>query len=122
MQGEQGKQVGQQKEHGGAEQQVTVPVGVEREVLFELKHRGATPIEIEVEAGPKELTLANNRAAVMVRKVLASAVASARPRQSAGRLPCNRQSRAPPSGSMISRLIQGNCGRLVTTVISALPR
>ena len=57
------------RQDGGPPQQVTVPVGIERELLFELKHRGATPIELEVEAGPKELTLANNRAAVMVQGV-----------------------------------------------------
>ncbi len=54
---------------GGEPQRVTLPLGVEKEIAFELDHRGPTPIEIEVEAGPKELTLANNRAAVVVNGV-----------------------------------------------------
>ena len=57
------------RQDGGAAQEVTVPVGVERELIFELQHRGATPIELEVEPGRQELTLANNRAAVMVQGV-----------------------------------------------------
>ena len=51
---------------GGAPERLTVPIGVDHEVAFELDHRGPTPIEIEVEAGPRELTLANNRVAVVV--------------------------------------------------------
>ena len=57
------------RQDGGAPEQVTVPVGEEQELLFELQHRGATPIELEVESGPQELTLANNRAAVMLQGV-----------------------------------------------------
>ncbi len=57
------------RQDGGAPEQITVPVGVERELIFELNHRGATPIELEVEPGRQELSLANNRAAVMVQGV-----------------------------------------------------
>ncbi len=54
---------------GGREQILHVPVGVEQQVDFELDHRGPSVLEIEVEAGPRELTLANNRAAVVVNGV-----------------------------------------------------
>ncbi|HSR71320.1 MAG TPA: hypothetical protein VLL72_02965 [Kiloniellales bacterium] len=54
---------------GGNERTVQVPVGVEQEIEFELDHRGPTVLEIEAEAGPRELTLANNRAAVEVNGV-----------------------------------------------------
>ena len=48
---------------------VEVPVGVGHELDFKLDHRGPSPLEVEVEAGPRELTLANNRAAVVVNGV-----------------------------------------------------
>ena len=54
---------------GGAAEEVLVPVGVQREIAFSLDHRGASVFEIEVEAGPRELTLANNRVAVVVNGV-----------------------------------------------------
>ena len=57
------------RQDGGAPQVMTVPLGSEQELVFELRHRGPTPIEIEVAAGPDELTLANNRAAVVVNGV-----------------------------------------------------
>ena len=43
--------------------------GVTRDLSFTLEHGGQTAIEIEIEAGPSELTLLNNRAAVMVNGV-----------------------------------------------------
>ena len=49
--------------------QVEVPVGARYELDFKLDHRGPSPLEVEVEAGPRELTLANNRAAVVVNGV-----------------------------------------------------
>ncbi|MEE8534702.1 MAG: hypothetical protein V3S45_01580, partial [Kiloniellales bacterium] len=54
---------------GMVEQSLQVPVGVEQQVEFELDRRGPRVLEIEVEAGPRELTLANNRAAVLVNGV-----------------------------------------------------
>ena len=54
---------------GAAAEEILVPVGVQREIEFSLDHRGASVFEIEVEAGPRELTLANNRAAVVVNGV-----------------------------------------------------
>ena len=47
---------------GGAEQRMTVPVGRTVEVPLTLDHGGQTVVELSVEAGPKELTLDNNRA------------------------------------------------------------
>ena len=54
---------------GAEPETLSVPVGVEQEVTFTLDHRGPTVIEIEVGPGPRELTLANNRAAVVVNGV-----------------------------------------------------
>ncbi|MBM3545578.1 MAG: hypothetical protein FJX54_01390 [Alphaproteobacteria bacterium] len=47
---------------GAAEQRQTVPVGRVVEIPFTLEHGGQTVVEMSVEAGPKELTLDNNRA------------------------------------------------------------
>jgi hypothetical protein len=54
---------------GGPEMILQVPVGVEQTIDFQLDHRGPSVLEIEVEAGARELTLANNRAAVVVNGV-----------------------------------------------------
>jgi hypothetical protein len=54
---------------GTQAEEILVPVGVEQEIIFSLDHRGPSVFEIEVEAGPQELTLANNRAAVVVNGV-----------------------------------------------------
>lgn len=54
---------------GGAERILQVPVGIEQEIEFDLDRRGPSVLEIEVDAGPRELTLANNRAAVVVNGV-----------------------------------------------------
>jgi hypothetical protein len=54
------------RQDGGPPKTIQLPVGVEQEITVELDHRGPTPIELEVEPGPRELTLANNRAAVVV--------------------------------------------------------
>ena len=54
------------RQDGGAPETRTVPIGRDQEIVFELRHRGPTPIEIEVAPGPDELSLANNRAAVVV--------------------------------------------------------
>jgi len=54
---------------GAAEQVLQIPVGVEQTVEFDLDHRGPNVLDIEVEPGPRELSLANNRAAVAVNGV-----------------------------------------------------
>jgi len=54
---------------GGAPDILMVPTGEERSVSFELDHRGPSVLELEVEGDPGELTLINNRAAVMVNGV-----------------------------------------------------
>jgi hypothetical protein len=53
----------------GEDQEFHLPVGTPSEIEFELDRRGATVLEIEVEEGPQELTLVNNRAAVVVNGV-----------------------------------------------------
>ncbi|MBL8690286.1 MAG: hypothetical protein JNL04_14360 [Rhodospirillaceae bacterium] len=47
---------------GAAEQRQAVPVGRSVEIPMTLDHGGQTVVEMSVEAGPKELTLDNNRA------------------------------------------------------------
>jgi hypothetical protein len=54
---------------GGEPQSVRVPVNVPTEIDFTLDHGGATVFEIAVEAGPRELTLDNNRVVVVVNGV-----------------------------------------------------
>lgn len=54
---------------GGEPEVARVPVGEPQEITFELEHRGPTVLEVATEAGPRELTMANNRAAVMVNGV-----------------------------------------------------
>jgi hypothetical protein len=51
---------------GSPDQILQVPVGTEQTVEFTLDHRGPNVFDIEVEPGPRELSLANNRAAVVV--------------------------------------------------------
>ena len=54
---------------GGEAEEILVPIGEENEISFELDRRGTSVIEVEVEAGPEELSLLNNRAAVLVNGV-----------------------------------------------------
>ncbi len=56
---------------GGADQadSANVTVGADQTIELTLDHAGATVFEIEVEAGPEELTLDNNRAVVVVNGV-----------------------------------------------------
>ncbi|MGH6945756.1 MAG: hypothetical protein ACREDZ_00360 [Kiloniellales bacterium] len=54
------------KRDGVEQQRLFVPVGSEQLLTFMLEHRGANVLEIEVEPGPRELSLNNNRAAVVV--------------------------------------------------------
>ncbi|WP_119680071.1 hypothetical protein [Indioceanicola profundi] len=46
-----------------------VPVGMEVPLTFQVEHGGQNVIELEVDEGPGELTLANNRAAIVVNGV-----------------------------------------------------
>lgn len=47
----------------------TVQVGQETEITVELSHRGQNVLELEVAEGPRELTLTNNRAAIVINGV-----------------------------------------------------
>ncbi len=57
------------RKDGDAPRQLFLPTGVEQEIEVELTHRGPSVVEIEVEPGASELTLANNRTAVEVNGV-----------------------------------------------------
>lgn len=57
------------RQDGGPEQEMQVPVGIEQEIEFTLERRGPSVLEIAVAPGARELTLANNRAAVSVNGV-----------------------------------------------------
>jgi len=54
---------------GGSQRSITVPVGEPVTVDFELTRRGPSIIELSVDEGPQELSLANNRAAIEVNGV-----------------------------------------------------
>ncbi len=57
------------RQDGIAKQGIDARVGVDEQMTFELDRRGPSVLEIEVARGPEELTLANNRAAVVVNGV-----------------------------------------------------
>ncbi|MEQ8355114.1 MAG: hypothetical protein RH942_06215 [Kiloniellaceae bacterium] len=57
------------RQDGVVTQGIDARIGVEEQMTFELDHRGPAVLEIEVTRGPQELTLANNRAAVVVNGV-----------------------------------------------------
>ena len=57
------------RQDGGEAQALVVPTGVEQTFAFEVDRRGPSVIEIEVEGEADELTLVNNRAAVVVNGV-----------------------------------------------------
>ena len=57
------------RQDGVVTQGIDARIGVEEEMTFELDHRGPSVLEIEVARGPEELTLSNNRAAVVVNGV-----------------------------------------------------
>jgi hypothetical protein len=57
------------RQDGGPPKVLQLPTGRDSEVEFELSHRGPSVLEIEVAAGPHELSLANNRTAVQVNGV-----------------------------------------------------
>ena len=54
---------------GGPPREVSVEVGQDQEIGFEVGHRGPSVLEIAVEPGPDELTMINNRAALVVNGV-----------------------------------------------------
>jgi hypothetical protein len=57
------------RKDGGAPHPMTVPVGRDVTLSIPIDHGGPNILEIEAEAGPQELTLANNRAAIVVNGV-----------------------------------------------------
>ena len=57
------------RQDGVATQGIDARIGVEEEMTFRIDRRGPSVLEIEVAPGPQELTLANNRAAVVANGV-----------------------------------------------------
>ena len=57
------------RQDGGAPRPFRVPVGRDMPLEFTLEHGGQNVFEMEVAAAPQELTLANNRAAVVINGV-----------------------------------------------------
>ena len=57
------------RKDGGAPHQLIVPIGRDVPLAIPIDHGGPNVLELEVEPGPQELTLANNRAAVVVNGV-----------------------------------------------------
>src|SRR3954447_7534207 len=59
------------RKDGGPPHPIMVPVGRDVTLSIPIDHGGPNVLEIEAEAGPQELTLANNRAAIVVNGVRA---------------------------------------------------
>jgi hypothetical protein len=57
------------RKDGGAPRQVAVPVGRDVPLTLPIDHGGPNILELEVESGPRELTLDNNHAVVVVNGV-----------------------------------------------------
>ncbi len=57
------------RKDGGPPHQLAVPVGKDVPLAVPLDHGGPNVLELSVEAGPQELTLANNHAAVVINGV-----------------------------------------------------
>jgi len=57
------------RKDGGPPRRVTVPVGRDMPLTLPIDHGGPNILELEVEPGPRELTLDNNRAVVVVNGV-----------------------------------------------------
>ena len=57
------------RKDGGAPHPLMVPVGRDVKLAIPIEHGGPNVLELDVEPGPQELTLANNRAAVVVNGV-----------------------------------------------------
>src|SRR5712691_1583364 len=57
------------RKDGGAPHELMVPVGRDMKLAVPIEHGGPNVLELEVEPGPQELTLVNNRAVVVVNGV-----------------------------------------------------
>ena len=57
------------RKDGGPPHEIVVPVGQDVPLTLPIDHGGPNVVELEVEPGPQELTLVNNRAAVVVNGV-----------------------------------------------------
>ncbi|MBV8736820.1 MAG: hypothetical protein JO007_06110 [Alphaproteobacteria bacterium] len=57
------------RKDGGAQQELTVPVGQDVTLPVQIDHGGPNVLELEAAPGPRELTLVNNRAVVVVNGV-----------------------------------------------------
>jgi hypothetical protein len=57
------------RKDGGARQQLMVPIGRDVPLTLPIDHGGPNVLELEVAPGPRELTLVNNRAVVVVNGV-----------------------------------------------------
>jgi hypothetical protein len=57
------------RKDGGASHTVVVPIGSDVKLSIPIDHGGPNVLELQVEPGPRELTLANNRAVVVVNGV-----------------------------------------------------
>jgi hypothetical protein len=57
------------RKDGGQPSQLTLPIGSSQRVEVPIDHGGPNVVELEVEAGPQELTLDNNRAALVINGV-----------------------------------------------------
>ncbi|HVJ53931.1 MAG TPA: hypothetical protein VM689_15790 [Aliidongia sp.] len=57
------------RKDGGEARQTVIPVGVDKQVPITLDHGGPSVFEISTEPGPNELTLDNDRAAIVVNGV-----------------------------------------------------
>ena len=64
-----GRAVVSVRRDGGPVQKIQLRIGRDERLPFVLDHAGRSIIEIEVEAGPEELTLRNNRAALLLNGV-----------------------------------------------------
>ena len=98
------------RKDGGSPHQIVVPV-VDRDVplAVPIDHGGPNVIELEVEPGPQELTLVNNRAVVVVNGVRDRATCVV----GVGRTACRRAGLAQHSGNPTHRStssISRSCG------------
>ncbi|MBV9522083.1 MAG: hypothetical protein JO010_04785 [Alphaproteobacteria bacterium] len=57
------------RKDGGQPTQLSLPIGTSQQIAVPIDHGGQNIVELEVEAGPQELTLDNNRAAVVINGV-----------------------------------------------------
>lgn len=57
------------RKDGGQPTQLALPIGSDQTIQVPIDHSGPNVVELEVEAGPQELTLDNNRAALVINGV-----------------------------------------------------